>query len=84
MELDRELLDQIRDMDDNALSEGVGKIAQNLGVDPGMAKRYLGDTAKIREAVANLTPEDLERITQALGKDTTAQLAEQIRREMKR
>ena len=83
MELDRELLNQIHAMDDKALSSGIQKIAQNLGVDPMLAKMYLGDTEKVKQAVANLSQEDLNRICQAIGQDNAEKLAREIRREVK-
>lgn len=84
MELDRELLDQINGMDEETLSAGIGRIARNFGIDPQLAKRYLGDMSKVKEAVANLNQSDLDRITAALGKETAEQLANDIRREVKK
>jgi hypothetical protein len=84
MELDRDLINQIHAMDDASLALGIEKIAKKFGVDPLLAQHVLGDISKVKEAVANLNQQDLDRITQALGPETAEKLAQDIRREVQR
>ena len=82
MELDRNLVDRITELDDVTLNKSIGKVAESMGIDASLAQMYLGDMSKIREAVKNLTQEDLNQITQTLGQENTQKLVENIRKEM--
>jgi len=82
MELDRELVNRIAELDDATLNQSIGKVAESMGIDASLAQMYLGDMSKVREAVKNLTQEDLNQITQTLGQENTQKLVENIRKEM--
>ena len=82
MELDQELLSQLKGLDDAALQAGITRIARSLGFDPNLAQRVLGNPEEVRRAMESLNAADLERITGALGKDRAEQLAQEIRREV--
>ena len=81
MELDRNLLQEIGNMDDETLRGVIGSICSNMGLDPKMASAYLSDMGKIKKTVMGLTEEDLNRVEQALGEENTRNLVETLRRE---
>ena len=81
MELDRDLVNQINSMRDDELAGAIGRIAAAMGLSPEMVKPYLGDTARIRAIVGNLTQEDMDRIVGKLGEGETMRLVSEIRRE---
>ncbi len=83
MELDRDLLEKIRLLDDDKLRLAIGNVAQSMGIDPNMAAAYLGDMQKIKDTVASLKQEDLNQIQNALGQENTEKLVEKIRSEVK-
>lgn len=83
MELDKELLEKIRLLDDDSLRCAIGSVAESMGIDPGLAAVYLGDMGKIKETVAGLTQSDLDQLQSAIGEENTKRLVETIRKEVK-
>lgn len=83
MELDRDLLEKIRLLDDDQLRSAIGNVAQSMGIDPAMAAMYLSDMGKVKETVAGLTQKDLDQVQNAIGKENTEALIEKIRTEVK-
>ncbi|MBQ4036649.1 MAG: hypothetical protein IJC84_00810 [Clostridia bacterium] len=82
MELDRKLLSRIGELDNDTLADTIGRIAAGFGIDPALASVYLGDMDKIKRSVTELTQEDFDRITAALGEEETEKLVGRIRAEV--
>lgn len=74
MDREQELIRQIGTLDDDALREGLGKVAQSMGIAPNLAAMYLSDMKRIRETLSSLTPEDLQKITANLGEENMNQI----------
>jgi len=83
MEMDRELLEKIRLLDDESLRRVIGNVAEGMGLDAKMTAPYLADMGKIKETVAGLSQEDLDRIQGAIGEENTKNLMTQIQKEVK-
>lgn len=83
MELDRDLLEKIRLLDDESLRGAIGNVAQSMGFDPSLVAPYLGDIGRIKETVAGLTQGDFDQIQGAIGEENTRAIVENIRKEMK-
>ena len=82
MEMDRDLLGKIHMLDDEALKNAILSVAGNMGIDPALAAGYLSDMGKIKETVAGLTQSDLDRVEEAIGKENTTRLMQEIRKEV--
>jgi len=78
MDREQDLIRQIAAMDDEALREGLGRVAESMGIAPGLAARYLSDTGKIRETLLGLTPSDLQGIRQNLGDENLNRILEDL------
>lgn len=83
MEMDRELLEKIRLLDDESLRRVIGNVAEGMGLDPQITAPYLADMGRIKETVAGLSQEDLNRIRGAIGEENTQNLMTQIQKEVK-
>ncbi|MBE6713533.1 MAG: hypothetical protein E7580_08530 [Ruminococcaceae bacterium] len=81
MDREQDLIRELASMDDEALREGLGRVAESMGIAPGLAARYLSDMGKIRETVLGLTPEDLGKIRDHLGEENMNQILNEIRRD---
>lgn len=79
MNSEQDLLREIAALDDDALRDGIGRVAKSMGFDPSLAAAYLGDMGKIRETVLGLTPEDLQKIRESVGEDNMNQIITGIR-----
>ncbi len=84
MESNKELIDQIIAFDDETLKNTLGSVARNMGIDPNLAAVYLSDMGKIRQAVQNLTDEDLNRVKESLGEETVGDIIQNIRQEIEK
>lgn len=82
MELDRNLLEKIRELDDDTLRQAIGNVAGSMGIDPALAAVYLSDMGKIKDTVAGLTQEDLDRVEETLGVEETQSVIQKIRKEV--
>ena len=82
MDLDRELLNKIRQMDDDGLRSVIANVAQNMGIDSSLTDMYLNDMKQIKDTVASLTQKDLDRLQSAIGKENTRALMDHIRAEI--
>jgi hypothetical protein len=82
MDTNKELIDQIAALDDETLKNTIGSVARNMGFDPKLAAGYLSDMGKIRQAVQNLTDEDLDRVKESLGEEMMGNIIQNIRREI--
>ena len=82
MDFDMELLKRVGELDDATLKESILKVAESMGVDPSMAGRYVTDMNAIRQAVTNLTPQDMANLQNALGADTLAAIESNVRKEL--
>lgn len=74
MDREQDLIREIAQMDDNTLREGLGRVADSLGIAPNLAAAYLSDLGKIRETVLGLTSEDLGKIREHLGEENMKQI----------
>ena len=81
MEREQALLRELAAMDDDALRQGLGRVAESMGIAPSLAARYLADMDKIRETVLGLTPDDLQKICDRLGEENVNQILGSIRGE---
>ena len=81
MEREQELIRELAEMDDEALRQGLGRVAESMGIAPSLAARYLSDLGKIRETVLGLTPDDLQKIRDHLGEENMNQILKSIRSE---
>ena len=81
MEREQDLIRELAAMDDDALRQGLGRVAESMGIAPALADRYLADVGKIRETVLGLTPDDLQKICDRLGEDNMNQILKSIRSE---
>ena len=81
MEREQELIRELAAMDDDALRQGLGRVAESMGIAPSLAARYLADLDKIRETVLGLTPDDLQKICDRLGEENVNQILGSIRGE---
>ncbi len=84
MEYGKELIDQISALDDETLKNSLGSVARNMGFDPNLANMYLSDMTKIRQAVQNLTDEDLKRVQESLGEEMMNDIIQNIRAEIEK
>jgi hypothetical protein len=82
MDFDKDLMREIAAMPDEALKNGIFKVAQNMGVDPMMASAYLSDMGRIKNAISGLTEEDLEKICQNFGEDRINDIVSNIKNEL--
>lgn len=82
MEDSQKMISEILKMDDSALSQGILRVANSMGVDPNLAGKYLGDMGKIRKAVSSLTEDDLEQIRKNLGDEKMNEIISGIQKEM--
>ena len=81
MEREQDLIRELAAMDDETLRQGLGRVAESMGIAPGLAARYLSDLGKIRETVLGLTPDDLQKIRDYLGEENMNQILRDIRSE---
>ena len=81
MEREEALLRELSEMDDDALRQGLGRVAESMGIAPSLAARYLSDMGKIRETVMGLTSDDLQKICDRLGEDNVNRIIKDIRSE---
>ena len=84
MEIDRSLLGKIHQLDDASLKEAILSVAGNMGIDPVLAAGYLTDMGKIKETVAGLTQDDLDRVQSTIGEENTKHLMDEIRKEVEK
>ena len=82
MELDRSLLQKIKELEDDKLAAAIGNIAAQFGLDPKMTDYYLSDMKQIKETVAGLTQEKMDRISAAIGEDNCEKVMDHLRREV--
>ena len=82
MDREQELIRELAAMDDDVLREGLGRVAESMGISPSLAAVYLSDMGKIRETVLGLTPEDLGKIRANLGEDNMNQILDNIQKEL--
>lgn len=82
MELDRELLTKVMGLSDDDLRDAVTRVALGLGLDGAMLKPYLAQTDRLRAAVKNLKPEDLDRVAAVLGEDRLRETLAQVEQEV--
>ncbi len=82
MDFDMELLKRVGELDDATLKESILKVAESMGVDPSMAGQYVTDMKVIRQAVTNLTPQDMANLQNALGEETLSAIESNVRKEL--
>lgn len=78
MDQEQDLIRQIASMDDAVLREGLGKVAESMGIAPSLAAHYLSDMSKIRETVSGLTSEELRKIRAGIGEENLNQILETL------
>ncbi len=81
MEREQDLIRQIAEMDDNTLRDGLGKVAESMGIAPSLAAMYLSDLDKIRETIMGLSTEDLQKISANLGEENMNRILDDLKGE---
>ena len=76
MELDRQMLQQLMNMNDEALRASIERVAQAAGASETQIKRMTGNMRDVRRRLSRVSERDLHQISETL--DTS--LLEEIRR----
>ncbi len=66
MNLDPEILEKIKSMDQNELSDKINEISRILGIDRRRIEQVVGDPERIRRKIGELGDEDIRRIVRSV------------------
>lgn len=79
MELDRQMLQQVMNMDDETLRAGIARVAQAAGASEAQVRRMTSDIRGVRRRLSRVSDRDLQQMAETLD----PALLEEIRRAVK-
>lgn len=69
MQLDKNMLDQLLNLDDMTLSRTITLLADAVGIDKNSANAAIADLRLVRSSLANATNADIEKAVSMLGEE---------------
>jgi len=78
MEKNRNTLEQLKSLDENALRALIDRVARAGGMSEGMRRAAVGHTAMIKRKLASATEADLRRAMEKLGRERSEQILREL------
>lgn len=80
--IDKEMLNKITGLDDQTFKKLVGEIAAAAGADPMKTAMFLQDSGRLKEMLADMTPQEAQQLLNKVGRDRADSILKDIKNKL--
>ncbi len=84
IKIDREFLEQIKQLDDETLRSMVKSIAEAAGVSKRQAEQATANIDRVKKRISNMSDTEIKKAIEAAGEEKTAEIIEMIKQAEKK